>query len=576
MKRQVSPRRTELSETLWLFRRELLVCVIFTVVVNVLMLTPALYMMQVFDRVMLSGSELTLFALTAVMLLFFAVMAFAEWSRARLLVRASVKFDQRLNSRVFHASFQEQLAQSGTNPSRPFSDLTTIRQFLTGQGLFAFLDAPWTPLYVAVLFLLHPWLGWLSICFALIQLGVATIGHSLTQQPLNQAQEAGMEVNAYLHSKLKNVEVIEAMGMLVNLRRNWQVRHQRHLAINHEAQRITNRMKALSKLVLYTQQSLALGVAAMLVLRGELNPVSIFVANVLIGRATAPTDLLVSSWKPFFSAGKSYRRLKALLAKHPARMSELASAQVSGRIRIDNLVAAAPARAVPILKGLSADFPAGQMTAIVGASGSGKTTLARCLLGIWPNFQGQVSMDGESLQSWSRDQLGPNIGYLPQDMELFDGTIAENIARFGSLDSDKVLAAAGRAGVHDMILRLPRGYDTMIGEAGRLLSGGQRQRIGLARAMYGAPRLIVLDEPNSNLDESGDLSLITALRSLREQGCTVFVITHRSNIVCLADRILLLEDGCIRTYGPTAEVFAALRPASSANAMLAEAAPQAQ
>jgi ATP-binding cassette subfamily C exporter for protease/lipase len=572
MKTPAFSRRSELSATLWLFRREFAVCVIFTIVVNVLMLTPALYMMQVFDRVMLSGSDLTLYALSSVMLLFFAVMAFAEWCRARLLVRAGVKFDERLNSRIFHASFQAHLAQNGANPSRPFSDLTTIRQFLTGQGLFAFLDAPWTPLYIAVLFLLHPWLGWLAICFALIQLVVAAAGHRLTQQPLSEAHEAGMEVNAYLHSKLKNVEVIESMGMLADMRRNWQSGHQRHLALNHEAQRTANRVKAISKLVLYTQQSLALGAAAMLVLRAELNPVSIFVANVLIGRATAPIDLLVSSWKPFFAAGKSYRRLEALLANHPVRSTGLAHIAPTGRLQIANLVATAPARAVPILKGLSADFPAGQMTAIVGASGSGKTTLARCLLGIWPNFQGHVSIDGKNLQSFSRDQLGPHIGYLPQDIELFDGTIAENIARFGALDSDKVLAAAARAGVHEMILRLPRGYDTAMGEAGRLLSGGQRQRIGLARAMYGDPKVIVLDEPNSNLDESGDLSLIAALRSLRDQACTVFVITHRSNIVSLADRILLLEDGCIRNYGPAAQVFAELLPAPTAKARPDEAA----
>ncbi|HUY04186.1 MAG TPA: type I secretion system permease/ATPase [Rhodocyclaceae bacterium] len=572
-------RRSELSATLWLFRRELGVCVLFTMVVNILMIMPSLYMMQVFDRVLVSGSDLTLYALTAVMIFLLAVMAFAEWSRSRLLVRAGVKLDEKLNSRVFNASFEAHLSQTGTNPAQPFSDLTNVRQFLTGQGLFAFLDAPWSPIYVAVLFMLNPLLGWFAIASALMLILVAYIGHRVTHEPLDHAMEAGMQVNAYVHSKLKNAEVIESMGMLGDLRRRWQTGHQKHLRLNNGAQDLGNRMQAVSKFVRYTQQSLALGLAALLVLKGELSPVSIFVSNVLMGRATAPIDLMVSTWKSFFSARKSFERLEALLAKHPARDAGLVHAAPLGKMRIEDLVATAPGRAAPILRGLNADFPAGEIIAIIGPSGSGKSTLARSLVGIWPYTQGRVTIDGEPLQSWNRDELGPFLGYLPQDIELFEGTIAENIARFGDIDPNKVIQAAVRAGVHDMILRLPRGYDTSMGEAGSLLSGGQRQRIGLARAMYGDPSVIVLDEPNSNLDEVGETALVAAMKSLKEQGKTVFLITHRTNIIGVADRILLLAEGAILLYGPAAEVIAAMQSRAAAAAQEAreeQASPEPQ
>lgn len=562
--------RSELTKTLWLFRREFAVCVIFTMVVNILMLTPTLYMLQVFDRVLLSQSELTLAVLTLVMLFFFAVMAFSEWSRARLLVRTGVKLDEQLNSRVFNASFEAYLNRSGVNSAQPFSDLTNVRQFLTGQGLFAFLDAPWTPIYIAVLFMLHPWLGWISIVFSLLLVALAYVSHRLTVEPLEKAMEAGMQVNTYVHSKLKNSEVIESMGMLGDLRRRWQDRHHQHLLRHHEAQDLGNRMQAASKFMRYTQQSLALGAGALLVIQGELTPGAMIAANVLMGRASAPIDLMVSTWKSFFSARKSFERLEALLAQHPERDAGLVHAAPQGHMRIENLVATAPGRAAPILKGLSADFPAGEVIAVIGPSGSGKSTLARALVGIWPHLEGRVLIDGEPIQSWNRDELGPFLGYLPQDIELFDGTIAENIARFGIIDPAKVILAAGRAGVHDMVLRLPRGYDTSMGEAGSLLSGGQRQRIGLARAMYGDPSVIVLDEPNSNLDEAGEAALVVAVKDLKQQGKTVFLITHRTNIVGVADRILVLADGAILRYGLSREVIAAMQPRA---ATAAQAAP---
>ena len=572
MKTPVFFQRSELRAVLWRFRREFAVCVVFSAVINLLMLTPTLYMLQLFDRVMISQSILTLAAMTLVMLFFFAVMSFSEWSRSRLLVRLGVRLDEELNTRVFNASFESQLRQPGGNPAQAFSDLTNLRQFMTGNGLFAFMDAPWTPIYLGVLFMLHPWLGVLGVVFSLILMVLAWFSNQATRASLEKAMESSAPVTTFVQSKLRNAEVIEAMGMLGDLRREWLVRHRNHLRLNNTAGDVSARVQSLTKFVRYTQQSLALGAGALLVIEGELTAGAMVAANVLIGRATQPLDMMVGTWRSFLSARKSFERLEALLGRHPARQAGRVHDVPKGEMRLEGLVATAPGRAQPILKGLTAEFPAGEVIGIIGPSGSGKSTLARSLVGIWPYTEGRVLIDGEPIDSWSRDELGPFIGYLPQDIELFEGSIAENIARFGDIDPDKVIRASQRAGVHDMILRLPKGYDTPMGEAGGTLSGGQRQRLGLARAMYGDPSILVLDEPNSNLDEIGEAALLRAVQDLKAQGRTVFLITHRSGILAATDRLLLLKDGEIVLYGPRQQVIAAIQ--SSAAVVPTGAAPQ--
>ena len=556
--------RSELRAVLWRFRREFAVCMVFSALINLLMLTPTLYMLQLFDRVMISQSLLTLGAMTLVMLFFFAVMSFSEWLRSRLLVRLGVRLDEELNSRVFNASFESQLRQFGGNPAQAFSDLTNLRQFMTGNCLFAFMDAPWTPIYLAVLFMLHPWLGALGVVFSLILVVLAWFSNRATQAPLEKAMESSGQTTTFVQSKLRNAEVIEAMGMLGDLRRHWMSRHRNHLRLNGTASDVSARVQALTKFVRYTQQSLALGAGALLVIEGELTAGAMIAANVLMGRATQPLDMMVGTWKSFLGARKSFARLEALLDRHPARPAGLVREVPRGEMRIEGLVATAPGRQLPILQGLTADFPAGEVIGIIGPSGSGKSTLARALVGIWPFTEGRVLLDGEPIDSWDRDELGPFIGYLPQDIELFEGTIAENIARFGNIDPDKVIRACQRAGVHDMILRLPKGYDTPMGEAGNTLSGGQRQRIGLARAMYGDPSVLVLDEPNSNLDEVGEAALLRAVHDLKAQGRTVFLITHRSGILAATDRLLLLKEGEIALYGPRQQVIAAIQASAAA------------
>jgi ATP-binding cassette subfamily C exporter for protease/lipase len=565
--------RSELAASLWVFRREFMVVGLFSMVVNILMLTPTLYMLQVFDRVMVSQSGLTLLALSLITLFLFAVMAFADWARSRLLVSAGVRLDEELNSRVFNANFEAALNQAGRNPVQAFTDLTNLRQFLTGNGIFAFFDAPWTPIYIVVLFMLHPFLGITALCFAILQAGLTVAMHRLTKASTADVLQSGADVNAYVHGKLRNAEVIEALGMQEHLRRRWLNRQKRHLQVSATSQELNRRLQSVSKFVRYSMQSLMLGAGALLVIEGELTAGGMIAANVLMSRALAPIDLITASWKSFMTARGAFESLEGLLRAHPGRAARAVHAAPAGQVRLENLVATVPGREQPILRQLNAEFPAGGSVAIIGPSGSGKSTLARTLVGIWPQRQGRVLLDGEAIESWEREELGPHIGYLPQDVEMLEGSIAENIARFGAVDPEKVIEAAKRTGIHDMVLRFPKGYDTPMGEAGNLLSGGQRQRIGLARALYGNPALIVLDEPNANLDDAGEAALVESLHQLKAMGKTVFLVTHRMNILAAVDRILLLVDGQIRLYGPRDEVVAALKPPAAPQAP-AGAAPQ--
>ena len=558
--------RSELTRALWVFRREFLVVGVFSMVANVLMLSPTLYMLQIFDRVMSSRSELTLLAMSLITLFLFCVMAFAEWMRSRVLVRAGVRLDALLGTRVFNASFEANLAPSGVSPARAFGDLIQIRQFLTGNGILAFFDTPWTPVYMAVLFILHPMLGFMALFFAAVQGALAWFGHRTTVVPAEEASKAGSEATAYLQGKLRNAEVLEPMGMVHNLRPHWARRHDQAQQLQGRAQALTHRITAWSKFIRYAQQSLALGAGALLVIDGQLSPGGMIAANVLMSRALAPIDMLVGAWRGFIGARGAFGRLEALLGAHPERDLALSRVAPQGALTLRGVVAVAPGRAEPILKGVSVAVSPGTVTVVLGPSGSGKSTLARCMVGIWPGVSGEVLLDGLPIAGWDRNELGPYLGYLPQDIELFEGLIAENIARFGEVSSEQVIAAARSAGLHEMILRFPKGYDTPIGEAGNLLSGGQRQRIGLARAVYGDPVLVVLDEPNANLDDVGEAALVRTVQELKAKGRTVFLITHRPGIVAVADRLLILRNGMVQADGPRDEVLAALRAAQAAQA----------
>jgi ATP-binding cassette subfamily C exporter for protease/lipase len=560
-----APQR-ELLRTLGMFRREFLIVGLLSAAVNLLMLTPTIYMLQVYDRVMVSLNTLTLIAVSLITLALFGLMAFAEWARSRLLVHTGVRIDEQLSTRVFNASFESHLAgmcEPGRSPGRAFSDLLQVRQFITGNGVFAFFDLPWVPIYIAVMFLLHPLLGWVSIAFALLQSALTWFGHRRSLEPTEAAQAAQTDETLYVQGKLRNAEVLESMGMAANLQKLWWRRHKHTLQAHGQSQSISHRVTALSKFVRYVQQAASLAVGALLVIRGELSPGAMIAANILMTRALAPIDLMVATWKGFITAREAFKRLTRLLESHPERDPALQRARPEGAVALKQVVATAPTRREPILKGINLQLDPGTVLVVLGPSGSGKSTLARVILGIWGDVAGQVLLDGRPIESWDRVELGPHVGYLPQDIELFEGSIAENIARFGQVDSAQVIAAAQAAGLHDMILRFPKGYDTPMGVAGSLLSGGQRQRVALARALYGEPRLVVLDEPNANLDDVGEAALARAVIALKQKGNTVVLVTHRPGAIAVADRLMVLRDGVVQIQGPRDEVIAALRPAAA-------------
>ena len=560
MKRRAFFQRSELTAALWSFRREFLLVGLFSAVANLLMLTPTIYMLQIYDRVLVSHSQLTLAAISLISLFLLGIMAVSEWTRSQVLVRAGVRLDEQLGTRVFNASFRASLGSTGASPARAFSDLLQVRQFLTGQGIFAFFDAPWAPIYIAVTFLLHPLLGVVAIVFACIQLALAWFGHRHTVAPSQAAARSASEVEIYLQGKLRNSEVLESMGMVQNLRQRWRSRHQRALAAHETAQAVSQRVMAWSKFIRYSQQSLSLGAGALLVIDGQLTPGAMIAANVLMSRALAPLDMLVGNWRGVVSAYAAFQRLEQLLQQFAPPAAAAAQEPPSGAVTLRNVVARAAGREEAILKNIGFSVPAGTVVALLGPSGSGKSTLARALVGIWSDLEGEVLLDDRPIGSWDRRELGPHLGYLPQDVELFEGTIAENIARLGRVDSTQVIAAARCAGLHEMILRFPAGYDTPIGEAGALLSAGQRQRIALARAVYGEPALVVLDEPNANLDDAGEAALMNTVAQLKAKGKTVVLITHRPLAVGAADWLLLLNQGQLVASGTREEVLAALVP----------------
>lgn len=561
--------RSELTRALWAFRREFLVVGLFSMVVNVLLLAPTIYMLQVFDRVMVSQSQLTLLMVSLITLFFFLVGAFSEWMRSRVLVRAGMRLDSILSTRVFNASFESNLKHSGSSTVKAFSDLLQVRQFLTGNGIFALFDAPWAPVYLAVVFFLHPFLGFVAIFFALVQAALVWFGHRQIVRPSEQARTAASDEVQYVHGKLRNVEVLEPMGIVHNLRAHWQGRHVQAQDLQGQAQALTHRISSWSKFIRYSQQSLALGAGALLVIDGQLSPGAMIAANVLMTRTLAPIDLLVNTWRSFIGARAAFDRLENLLEENPERDPALVRVPPTGALLLREVTAIAPQRAEPILKSVSMRAAPGSVTVVLGPSGAGKSTLARCMIGIWPNVSGEILLDERPIANWNRDELGPHLGYLPQDIELFEGSIAENIARFGNVDAAKVIEAATNAGLHEMILRFPKGYDTPVGEAGGLLSGGQRQRIGLARAIYGNPALLVLDEPNANLDDVGEAALVRAVQTLKAKGCTVILVTHRPGILAVADRLIVLKNGTVQADGPRDAVMAALQQAQAAAALAA-------
>jgi len=528
-------------------------------VINLLMLTPSIYMLQLYDRVVSTGNKSTLLMLTILMIALYLTMSFLEWIRSQILVRVSARLETLLNYRVFAVAFQQSLASNQRAGTQPLEDLTALRQFLTGNGLFAFFDAPWLPIYVALLFVFHPWYGWFSVAIALLLTAIAIVNEKLTAKPLAEANDMAVQGRAQVARNLRNAEVIESMGMLADIRRRWLDTTYKVLELQSIASSRAGLISAISKVVRLTAQSAILGLGAYLTIEREISPGLMIAGSILLGRALAPIDLLIGTWKSFISARGQYKRLHDILLEVPAESEKMSLPPPTGQIEFEAVQVNPPGSQKATLRGISLVMERGDLIGVVGPSGAGKSTFARAVLGIWPASAGKIRLDGADIATWNRLELGPYIGYLPQDIELFEGTISENIARFGAVDPQQVIEAAQMAGVHELILHLPNGYDTPIGPGGATLSGGQRQRIGLARALYGNPVIVVLDEPNSNLDDQGEEALAHALNQLKQRQVTVILVSHRQNALSKVDKLLILNEGKLALYGLREQVIAHLQ-----------------
>ena len=549
----------ELRDSLEACRAYFLYAALFSAAINILLLTPIIYMLTVYDRVVASGSMSTLLMLTLLMIALLLAVGGFEWVRSTILIGASNRLEQLLRKRVSDATFKRALITGGLiSNAQPLSDLTSLRQFMTGNGLFAFFDAPWFPIYIFVMFSFHPWFGVAGILAGAVMVVLAIANNSATDALLKEANEKSNQATSRFQSSLRNSEVVAALGMSEDVAKSQNKLSDEVLEKQTEASQKAAALNGLSKSFRLISQSLLLGLGAYLALNQEISPGMMIAGSLLLGRALAPIDMLVGTWKGFSLATAQYSRLKDLLEKIPLQSDKMSLPAPAGILSVEQATVVPPGSRNPVVRGVSFELQAGEMLGIVGPSASGKSTLARALLGIWPTYAGKVRLDGADVSSWDRIELGPHVGYLPQDIELFDGTIAENIARFREASSDDVVAAAQLAGVHELILRLPQGYDTKIGSTGGALSGGQRQRIALARAVFGSPKYLILDEPNSNLDDQGEKELVLALNRIKSSGCTTLVITHRTMILQCVDKMLVLKEGQCAAFGPKNDVLAAL------------------
>lgn len=550
---------SDLRQALGACRSSFLTTAFFSLFVNVLMLVPAFYMLAIYDRVLMSGSESTLMMLSLITVFLFFVLGGLEWVRSRMLVAASARLDEQLGDRVFDAVFTQSLTSSGAAATaQPLNDMVQIRQFLSGQGLLAFFDAPWIPIYVGLMFLFHLYFGAVAVLSMLLLAALAIWNEVATRSDMAEANRESIEATQFVQRNLRNAEVVEAMGMLPRLRARWQVRQMKVLALQSQASAKAGLINALSRTFRLTVQSLTLGLGAYLAIHNEISAGLVISGSILLGRALAPLDLMIGGWRGFLGAREAYRRLDILLRTIPERESRMALPALRGRVTLEGLVIAVPGRTEPILNGITLTIEPGTTVALIGPSAAGKSTLARAMLGLYPPAHGRACLDGADILNWDRIQLGESIGYLPQDVELLDGTVAENISRFGAVDAKRVTEAAQWAGIHEMVLTLPQAYDTPLIGGGVALSAGQQQRIGIARAIYGRPRVVVLDEPNANLDMAGDNALMATIQQLQRDGCTVVVVTHRTNVLQVVQKIAMIIGGKVARYGPRDEVLAAM------------------
>jgi ATP-binding cassette subfamily C protein len=547
-----------LSQSFRVTRGGFITAMIFSLFINLLAFVGPLYMLQVYDRVLSSRNLGTLIAITIIAGFLLVVYAVLEKLRSAILVRLGLLFAARARAPLFAAVLRGNIRQPGAGHTQALRDLDSIREFLTGAGLISFCDAPWVPIFIAGCFILHLYFGIVATIGAILIFSFAVVNELLTRDSLKRSTQKAIVANAYASSTFRNAEVLHAMGMLKGLRHRWLERQDEGLQLQAVASDRAGFLVAAGKFTRAFLQVAILGVGAYLAINREASPGAMIAASIIMGRALAPVEIAVANWKGFLAARAAYERIQALLKIAPEEPKMLSLPAPKGAIAAENLIVAPPGARDPVLRGISFALQPGELIGIIGPSAAGKSSLARALVGVWQPAVGSVRMDGADLRHWNPEELGKHIGYLPQDVELFSGSIAENISRFGFLDDEEIIAAAKLAGVHDMIQNMPGGYNTQIGEGGQVLSGGQRQRIGLARALYRKPTFIVLDEPNASLDADGEAALLSAIQQLKNQQCTLLMITHKTNILATVDKILVLAQGQVQRFGNRDEILSKL------------------
>jgi ATP-binding cassette subfamily C exporter for protease/lipase len=534
-------------------------------VIGLLGFTSTVYMLQVYERVVNSRDVMTLLMLTLVALGAYAVMELIEKFRSRLLWGAGIELELRMSQRVYNAMFDGLLKKQMGGALSVQNDLKSVRDFFNNPALGAFFELPVALVSLVLIFAINPLLGWAALVGAGAQTLVTWLIQRTSREPLQEAQRRSQEAQTYAEASLRNAQVMESMGMLDAVIGQWQKKQRAFLAYQAKASESAGGLNAVSKLLQQLMGSVLLGLSAWLLLYNALNggAAMMIISSVLGGRLLAPLTQIAQQWSAVATVTGAWTRLSGLLENVPAREKNMALPVPKGELSVESLIAAPPGQTQAVLRGLQFGLPAGQVLAVVGPSASGKTSLAKLLLGIWQPQAGKVRLDGVDVHTWDKAELGPHLGYLPQGVELLEGTLAENIARFGELDMPRIEQAAALVGLHDFISALPKGYETPVGRDGGLLSGGQRQRVALARALYGDPVFVVLDEPNSSLDEAGDAALTQAIATMKSRGTSFVINTHRTSVLSVSDRVLVLKDGTQQLFGPTAEVLQKLMPAAA-------------
>jgi PrtD family type I secretion system ABC transporter len=537
-------------------RRYFVYAGLFSLAINLLLLVPAIYMLQVFDRVLSSRSEETLVMLSIVAIVALTLMALLDVLRARLLAACGVVLDRRLGPRVLEGLLAQTARLSGAEYLNGLRDVAALRNFLVGAGVIALFDAPWLPLFLGLIYLFHPVLGAVALGGAVLMLLLAVLNERLTRAPLERTLAAGRRAGRFIDAATGHAETVSALGMQRAVTERWQSLNEAALGEQGAASGLGATFAGLTKFTRQFIQMAMLGTGAYLVIEQHLSAGVMIAATIILGRALAPVEALVAGWRSLVEVRAAWRRLLQLFAATAPAGAATPLPAPRGELGVERVVYGFAGGARPALRGVSFALAAGDSLGVIGPTAAGKSTLARLLVGVWKPVSGAVRLDGADVATWDREQLGRHLGYVPQSVGLFTGTVAENISRLGQPDGEAVVRAAQRAHAHDMILRLPKGYDTDVGEAGAALSPGQRQRVALARALYGEPRLVVLDEPNANLDADGDEALLRSLRGLKEDGVTVVVIAHRPSLLGGVDKLLVLKEGAAELFGPRAEVMA--------------------